>query len=390
MGSFEYNRIRVDAVESVKLIPPENGAYTEFKHDIYDSGNEIPEARQRLFRDPRSDLFRRLVQAILKTDGEQFVRDHLKVRARLPNYVENPEEVKEAVRLQNDEIDVEINPTPSTRGECRYSKDDDYRPENDDAKVCWKCSSDDTRKPEKFLSDDDPVETCTKHTANGYKIKRKLAEHVEWSSAGGFLLGQFRESDLSVSNIRRRLLRSDDRRSQAVNLAFKLAFPEEDYYYQRAEALLRDLDADVAQESSPGTGGMEFERNAIERLDRKFELRDEKVFKITFDDDAPPVAWRDFVDDPSEPTYKEADAIIEGDVGPIVVDFFTQRSTREKRKQVRNYAELYEKATGIEARAWGITDDARGELLELDTLVGETDGGSDEPSDGQAGLSDFL
>jgi len=390
MGSFEYNRIRTDHVDTVELIPPEHGAYTEFKHDIYDSDDGIPEVRQRLLRHQRSDLFPRLVEAILNTDGEQFIRNHLEVRARLPDYVENSEEVKEAVRLQNNEIDVKIDPTPSTRGECRYSKDDDYRPANDDAMVCWKCSSDDTRKPEKFLADDDPVETCTRYTSNAYRIKRKLANHVTWSDGGGFLLNQFRGSDLSVSNIRRRLLRADEKRSQAVNLAFKLAFPDEDYYYQRAEALLRDLDADVAQESSPGAGGMEFERNAIERLNEKFTLREETVFKITFDDDAPPVAWRDFVDDPSEPTYKEADAIIEGDVGPIVVDFFTQRSTREKRKQVRNYAELYEKATGEEARAWGITDDARGELLELDTLVGETDGGSDEPSDGQAGLSDFL
>jgi len=387
MGSFEYNRIRVDAVESVELIPPENGSYTEFKHDIYDSDDGIPESRQRLLRHQRSDLFPRLVEAIVKTDGEQFVRNHLEVRARLPDYVENPEEVKKAVRLQNDEIDVEVDPTPSTRGECRYSKDDDYRPENDDARVCWECSSDDTRKPEKFLSDDDPVETCTRYTANGYKIRQKLAEHVEWSDAGGFLLNQFRGSDLSVSNIRRRLIRSNDTRSQAVNLAFKLAFPDEDYYYHRAEALLRDMNSDIAEESGPGAGGRQFEHEAIQQLEERFELRDETVFKITFDDDAAPAYWRDFVSDTSEATFKEADAIIEGDIGPIVVDFFTQRHTAEKRKQVHNYAELYEIATGEEPRAWGITDETRGELLELDTLTG-----SDAPDleDGQAGLSDFL
>jgi hypothetical protein len=237
------------------------------------------------------------------------------------------------------------------------------------------------------MADDEPVEMCSKYTARGWKLIQELRDRLAWSGAGGFLLSHFRQSGLSIREIQGRLLSSDDTRSQGVNLAFKIAYPDEDYYYQRAEALLRDVDADVAQESSPGAGGREFERKAIQRLKEKFTLRDETVFKITFDDDAPAAAWRDFVDDPSEPTYKEADAIIEGDIGPIVVDFFTQRQTRQKRKQVHNYAELYEKATGDQARAWGITDETRGELLELDTLVGETDRPDVE---GQSGLSDFI
>lgn len=388
MGGFEYNEIYVEDVERVQLIPPANSGYTDFKHDIYDSDDEIPGARQRLLEHPHADIFPELVEAILDTDGEQFLRNNLEIPARLPEYVENPEAVKEAVILRReDDVDVEIDDTLSTRGECRHSKDDDYRPDTDGAKVCWKCSDDDTRKPAKFMADDEPVEMCSKYTARAWKLIQELRDRLAWSSAGGFLLSYFRQSGLSIREIQGRLLSSDDTRSQGVNLAFKIAYPDEDYYYQRAEALLRDVDAVVAQESSPGAGGREFERKAIQRLKQKFTLRDETVFKITFDDDAPAAVWRDFVNDPSEPTYKEADAIIEGDIGPIVVDFFTQRQTRQKRKQVHNYAELYEKATGEEARAWGITDETRGELLELDTLVGE----KDRPDvEGQSGLSDFI
>jgi hypothetical protein len=389
MPGFEYNEIRIDAVEDVELIAPEHGGYTEFKQDIYHSDDQIPEARQRLLEHTRVDLFPQLLEAILDTDPEKFMRQHVEVGARLPDYVENPDELKSAVKMRReDEVDVEIDDTAHTRGQCRYSKDDDYRPDNDDALVCWKCSDDDTRKPKKLLSDDEPGETCTRYTAAGFKLLRHLSDNLRLTAGGGLLVNHLRRADVSVSRIRSRLFSAQEQRSQAVNLAFKTAFPDEDYYYQRAEALLRDLDADVAKDTSPGSGGREFEREAIKRLNERFTLRDETVFKIIFRDDAPEARWRDFVEDPSEPTYKEADAIIEGDIGPIVVDFFTQRRTREKRKQVHNYAELYEKATGDEAHAWGVTDSIRGELLELDTLTGTE---PDPPDiEGQAGLSDFI
>jgi len=389
MSSFEYNSIRARDVERVELISDESSDYQQFKQRIYDTDDEIPEERERMLRDQRSNLFPDFVEILLDNDCEQLAKNIFTLRAAIPDYVANPEEVRDAILLEGKYTNTQIDfgdLTPSIRGNCRHAKDDSYRPNNDDAMCCWECSDNDGGRPEKFKHDDSACGECSIYRKSGYKLKEALEEQLE-IVGGGLLVNHMKHSDMSVAELRKGLVDAKNGRSRAIGFAFKLAFPDEDYYYQRAEALLRDLDADVAKDSGPGAGGRRFEYEAIEQLEKRFTLRDETVFKIHFDDDAPPVAWREFVEDPSEPTYKEADAIIEGDIGPIVVDFFTQRQTREKRKQVHNYAELYEIATGEEPKAWGITDETRGELLELDTLTG-----SDTPdvNEGQAGLSEFL
>lgn len=387
MGSFDYNPINPDDVENVELISPESSGYSQFKQQIYDSGDDIPEARRRLLKKPRCDLFPELVEILLNTDCEERAREILRLPVKLPDYIANPEEVKEAILLEGKYTNTEVtfgDLTPSIRGNCRHAKDDTYRPDNDDAMCCWECSEGEGGRPEKFERDDPACNQCSIYTQSAYNLKEELEDHLEIANSG-FLSNHLKHSDLSVTEVRNRLLDADSGRARVITLAFKVTFPDEDYYYQRAEALLRDLDADVAEESGPGAGGRRFEYEAIEELEEQLTLRDETVFRITFDEDAPPVAWQDFVEDPSEPTYKEADAIIEGDLGPIVVDFFTQRNTAKKRRQVSNYAELYELATGDSAKSWAITDTTRGELIELDTLTGTND-----LEEGQAGLSDFL
>lgn len=389
MSGFEYNEIRPDAVEDVELLSDESSDYQQFKQRIYDTDDEIPKERERMLRDQRSNLFPEFVEILLERDCKQFAKNIFTLGVAMPDYIANPEEVKEAILLEGKYTNTQIDfgdLTPSIRGNCRHAKDDSYRPDNDDAMCCWECSDHDGGRPEKFEHDDPACDECSIYHSSGYKLKEALEEHLE-IVGGGKLVSHMKHSDMSVTELRNGLVDADNGRSRAIGFAFKLAFPDEDYYYQRAEALLRDLNADVAKDSGPGAGGRRFEYEGIEQLEERFTLRDETVFKITFDDDAPPVAWRDFVEDPSEPTYKEADAIIEGEIGPIVVDFFTQRQTQEKRKQVHNYAELYEIATGEEPRAWGVTDETRGELLELDTLTGNDTADVDE---GQAGLGDFL
>lgn len=389
MGSFEYNDIRPDAVEDVELLSPQSSDYNQFKQDIYDSSDEIPPERERMLETARSRVFENIASIILDSDPTELIDEMFYLGVQIPKYVENPDELREGVLRRGKNTDVEVeygDLTPSNREGCYYSEDDDYRPEDEDAMCCWECSPEDTRKPNKFKADDAPGDTCQRGVLRKFKLKRELADTIRVGHTG-MLSDEFRESELSPAEITSRLTRANGSRSQAIQLAFRVAFPDEDYYYHRAEALLRDMNSDIAEESGPGAGGRQFEHEAIQQLEEQFELRDETVFKITFKDDAAPAYWRDFVSDTSEATFKEADAIIEGDIGPIVVDFFTQRQTREKRKQVHNYAELYEIATGEEPRAWGITDETRGELLELDTLTG-----SDTPDldDGQAGLSDFL
>lgn len=389
MSGFEYNNIRPDAVKHVELLSDDSSDYQQFKQRIYDTDDEIPEERQRMLRDQRSNLFPELVEILLDTDCKQLAENIFTLQVAIPDYVANPDEVREAILLEGKYTNTQIDfgdLTPSIRGNCRHAKDDTYRPENEDAMCCWECSNKDGGRPEKFEHDDPACEECSIYHKSGYKLKEALEEHLD-IVGGGKLVSHMKDSDMPVTELRNGLVDAEKERSRAIAFAFKLAFPDEDYYYQRAEALLRDMNADVAKESGPGAGGRRFEYEAIERLEQRFTLRDETVFKITFDDDAPPVAWRDFVEDPSEPTYKEADAIIEGDIGPIVVDFFTQRQTREKRKQVHNYAELYEIATDEEPKAWAITDETRGELIELDTLTAD---GPADVDNGQAGLRDFL
>lgn len=390
---FEYKEIDVDAVESVELLSPDSSDYMTFKRRLYNDSDEIPAERQQLVDRDATAVYEDILTLLTTADLDVVILDIIELNSEIPEYIDNPVDLRDGLIRSgsNSETAVEIGDrTPETRAECRYSKDDSYRP-GDEHLCCWECSEDDSRRPNKFDAEDDPGPGCERYTPRGFKIKRELSEYLQFDDSGtyGWLAEHFRESNLDVGDVQTRFDRAKDSRSAKVQLAFRAAYPDGEYYYQRAEAVLRDIDSDLAEESGPGSGGRRFEYEAIERLSERFELRDETVFKITFDEDANPIQYSDFVADPSEPTYKEADAIIEGEIGPIVVDFFTQRSESEKLRQVHNYAELYELATGVEPLAWGITDDTRAELLELDTLVGgQTDDGkqlSQQPT-----LADFV
>jgi hypothetical protein len=389
---FKYNEIHPDAVRRVELLSTDNDEYLAFKRRLYDDSDDVPEERRRMADSGATAVYTNVLETLTDADDlDAILKEIIELGAVIPDAVDNQTELRDALLTEGQNTDLSIkygDKTPETRAECRHSKNDEYR-DRDDALCCWECSPDDSRKPAKFDADDEPCSTCSVYTPTDWKLKKALTADMGFYTAGSYkrLAELFQKSELDVYDVQSRFQRAKDSRSAKVQLAFRAAFPDEEYYYQRAEALLRDIGSDHAEESGPGSGGRRFEHNAIRQLEERFELRDERVFKIWFDEDTAPAYYSDFVSDPSEPTYKEADAIIEGDIGPIVVDLFTQRSYKEKRRQVSNYAELYEIATGTEPLAWGITDDTHAELLELDTLTASN---MESDDDGQVSLADFI
>jgi hypothetical protein len=132
---------------------------------------------------------------------------------------------------------------PETRGECAGTRDDRYRPENDDALACWECSTRPHNRPEKFERDDPAGPECAAQATPEWELRGAVARHVDLSD----LPDAVREA---YAGDPRRLLRAlaalrsgdDDRiRKAALRLAYRPHLDDvEEYNYNRALALLRD------------------------------------------------------------------------------------------------------------------------------------------------------
>ena len=98
----------------------------------------------------------------------------------------------------------------------------------------------------------------------------------------------------------------------------------------RIEAYLRDLNSDISSKhkSNLGKGGRKFEKKVKKKL-KEWELElQNNIFKIKLNS--------------GNIRYKEADAIIKtGDI-PHILEIFTQRNAKQKKKQVENYRLFYE------------------------------------------------
>ena len=138
---------------------------------------------------------------------------------------------------------------PETRGECQYSRDDSYRPDDDDAICCWECSNRPHNRPEKFSRDDPAGTQCHQHGREPWKLRNAVIKSVDLSG----LPENVREA--YEGNQRGLLydiaaLRSDDEddiRRTALSVAYRPHLGDvEEYNYHRALALLRDHG--VAQE----------------------------------------------------------------------------------------------------------------------------------------------
>lgn len=132
---------------------------------------------------------------------------------------------------------------PQTRGECRHSRDDTYRPEDDDAMCCWECSNRSHNRPEKFKRGDSAGETCSRGGQSAWKLREAVVKAIDLSELpDGFAQ--------TYAGDRRRLVRDisalrsgdEDRiRKAALRMAYRPHLGDvEEYNYSRASALLRD------------------------------------------------------------------------------------------------------------------------------------------------------
>ena len=186
---------------------------------------------QRAFTDPASvadDL-----AGMLSVDDRAFA------------FVANAEAVLDALASPSEESVAPrgTETPPETRGECPATRDDRYRPDNDDAIVCWECSTRANDRPEKFERDDTAGSECGAQMIPEWELRAVVVQHVDLSDlpeavrktyAGG---AQRLLRDLAA-------LRSGDDgriRRAALRLAYRPHLDDvEDYNYQRALALLRD------------------------------------------------------------------------------------------------------------------------------------------------------
>jgi hypothetical protein len=201
-----------------------------------------------------ADLARRLLDAPAETADLLFDRlridDELKRPYRnMPTYIASIA----AAGYQHASLEPDV-PPPKRRGECQYVRDDRYRPDNDDAIVCWECSDRLNNRPRKFERDDPAGECCTRYRRVDYQAAREeIQQGVRLRSFGEDeiepLVGYYDGTIESGSN-GYQLLRDisglrgdeDDTRRTAIRVAYNVHLQHvEEYNYSRAVALLRDI-----------------------------------------------------------------------------------------------------------------------------------------------------
>lgn len=117
----------------------------------------------------------------------------------------------------------------------------------------------------------------------------------------------------------------------------------QEYYAQRAEAYLRALDSEYSVDTTPGTGGVEFEEDVREFMDALGFPLYARVFK--------------FQESGSGTTsVKEADIITELSGKPTIIEVYTSGSHSDKDQQLSDYGYLYAEATGTEPLLLHLTD----------------------------------
>lgn len=135
-------------------------------------------------------------------------------------------------------------------------------------------------------------------------------------------------------------------RSAALEFAWRRTVDDvltEDYHRSRAEAYLRALDSPVAEDTKPGEGGLEFERDVREFVDNLgWPLRD-RVFEIE-------------TETGQSIRKKEVDIHTEIDSTPALIEVYTHGAHREKDRQLADYRELYQRATGTDPITIEVSD----------------------------------
>lgn len=144
--------------------------------------------------------------------------------------------------------------TPETRGGCRYTSDDSYKPDDPSALVCWECSNKARNRPRKFADDDPAGKFCEAGVkrASSWQLRNEVMESLEFDRLPWRLGDVYGEDGRGGRQLARhvRHLRSgeDDKiRRAALRISYEATLAHvEEYNYSRALALLRDRG--VAQE----------------------------------------------------------------------------------------------------------------------------------------------
>jgi hypothetical protein len=137
---------------------------------------------------------------------------------------------------------------PQTRGECQRTRDDSYRPDDEDAIVCWECKGG-GRRPAKYQADDPPGEQCSRDIDPETGV-RALATWRTLDDTTTLLPTATEEYDVrGVGSKITQLQTANDRDDRAIRLAaLRVGYAAtledvESYNHGRATALLRDIGA---------------------------------------------------------------------------------------------------------------------------------------------------
>lgn len=149
---------------------------------------------------------------------------------------------------------------PETRGECQYSRDDRYRPEDDKAICCWECSDRPNNRPEKFSEGDSAGPACSQFGRDPWQLRNAVIRSVDLSDLPDAIQGAYEGDQRGLlSDIA--ALRSgdeDDIRRAALRMAYEPHLGDvEEYNHNRAAALLRDhgVDTDALFSGDDSQGG---------------------------------------------------------------------------------------------------------------------------------------
>lgn len=171
-------------------------------------------------------------------ERQQLIDENHKAVARFADVVAQllraPAESADDLARAIDDVDL----SPDDRDECRFTRDDRYRPDDDAAIVCWQCNGG-GRRPMKCRTTDPPGGDCEWERIDAGAFAAVLDEWGADPSPAGEL--DVRDVEWDLARLRDE---TDDRvRLGAVRLAYRLSGLEasEEYNYGRATALLRDV-----------------------------------------------------------------------------------------------------------------------------------------------------
>jgi hypothetical protein len=346
--TFEYNRIPVRRVSDVEVVPISNEGYQDLLDDVVGGKNESKKEREEIVERNRSIVNKFSRKAEEFVDYQCGTKTNAKhIHSLALDWMEDSERVC---------------------GDCRYSKNDDYR-NGEDKLVCWENRPEQKgNRPRKITADSDFAEQC-----------ESFSTSLSYSDDAPDVVTE----NITVRNLMIRIEKAKEGdkkelRKVALRLAWYLSGMTEvdgDWNYKRAEAFLRDIGSPSRKTSNKsGSGGVKFENKVRARFDDAGLPDKDRVLKIELDN--------------GKRKYKEMDLHTEIAGDPYIIEIFTQRSISKKEEQVRNYAELYEIAKGVEPETLLLTDESFRELISLNTFEGLVDTKNNSSSESST-LSEF-